>query len=157
MLSEPDFLQVCDRALTGLADILEDLGDDLANDRPELPRANSPFGIVTHCLGVLDFWVGGCVAGREVVRDRAAEFTATGQVADLVARVRLARGRLADDIAGADLTAQVTTNRDHPMLREPISKGAALLHAYEELDQHHGQLELTRDVLRNAASQAPRG
>ena len=46
---------------------------------------------------------------------------------------------------------------DHPMLREPISKGAALLHAYEELDQHHGQLELTRDVLRNAASQAPRG
>lgn len=148
---------MCDRALTGMARILEDLGDDLANTRPDLPDANSPFAIVTHCVGVLDFWVGGCVAGREVVRDRAAEFAATGQAADLVARVNLARERLAEDIAGVDMTAPVTIDRDHPLLREPVSKGAALLHAYEELAQHHGQLELTRDILRAAVVRAKRG
>jgi hypothetical protein len=157
VINEPEFRQVCDRALTGMTRILADLGDHLANTRPDLPGANSPFAIVTHCLGVLEFWVGGCVAGREVVRDRAAEFTATGQVTDLVARVQLARERLAQDIAGVDLTAPATTSGDHPLLREPVSKGAALLHAYEELAQHHGQLELTRDVLRNAVAGAPRG
>ena len=157
MISEADFLQVCDRALTGMSRILADLGDDLANTRPDLPGANSPFAIVAHCLGVLEFWVGGCVAGREVVRDRAAEFAAAGQVADLVARVQAARDRLAEDIAGVDMTAPVTTSRDHPLLREPTTKGAALLHAFEELAQHHGQLELTRDVLRDGAARGSRG
>ena len=154
VITEREFREVCDRALAGMARILTELGDDLANTRPDLPGANSPFAIVTHCLGVLDFWVGRCVAGREVVRDRDAEFTATGEVADLVARVRLARKRLAVDIAGVDTTVLVTADRDHPLLREPVSKGAALLHAYEELAQHHGQLELTRDVLRQAGQRA---
>jgi len=27
------------------------------------------------------------------------------------------------------------------------TEGTALIHAYEELAQHHGQMELTRDVL----------
>ena len=157
VISEHDFLEVCDRALTGMARILQDLGDDLANARPDLPGANSPFAIVTHCLGVLDFWVGGCVAGRDVMRDRDAEFAATGHVTDLVARVRLAGERLAADIAGVDTTEPAIADRDHPLLREPVTKGAAVLHAYEELAQHHGQLELTRDVLRDAAARAPRG
>ena len=29
-----------------------------------------------------------------------------------------------------------------------LNQGAALLHVYEELSQHYGQMEITRDVLR---------
>ena len=146
-ISEVDLVHVADRALNGMSRILADLGDEGANDRPDLPGANSPYAIVTHCLGVLDFWVGQCVAGRLVQRDRDAEFRATGPVAPLIERIARAREQVAHDIAGADMTGPVTSGRDHPLRGEIRTRGAALLHAYEELAQHHGQLELTRDVL----------
>jgi uncharacterized protein DUF664 len=150
MVSDDEYLYFVDRALDGMAAILADLGDDLANVRPDLPGANSPYAIVTHCLGVVDYWVGHLVAGRPVDRDRPAEFTASGGVDDLVERVEAAKRRLRDDLAVAEPTA--------PLRREPpaeylatkpdLTQGGALLHVYEELAQHHGQLEITRDVLR---------
>src|SRR5438876_8347136 len=45
-----------DRAVEAMADIVGDLGDDLANTRPGLPGANSPYVILRHCLGVMEFW-----------------------------------------------------------------------------------------------------
>ena len=61
-----------DRAVEAMADIVGDLGDDLANARPGLPGANSPYAILRHCLGVMEFWGGQVVAGRTVDRDREA-------------------------------------------------------------------------------------
>jgi hypothetical protein len=43
------------RALTGMLAIAEELGDARVNARPELPGANSAFGLVTHCLGVAEY------------------------------------------------------------------------------------------------------
>ncbi len=43
-----------DRAVEAMADIVGDLGDDLANARPGLPAANSPYAILRHCLGVME-------------------------------------------------------------------------------------------------------
>ena len=60
MISSEDYLQFVHEALTGMTGIVTDLGDDLANRRPNLPAANSPFAIVTHCLGVLEYWGGTC-------------------------------------------------------------------------------------------------
>ena len=147
-ITEAEVLHVVDRALAGMGGILAGLGDDLANTRPDLPGANTPYAIVVHCLGVLDFWVGRCVAGRAVERDREAEFRASGPVEPLLERVGAAHTQVAADIAGMDARAPVRVPGDHPLHGEIASAGAALLHAIEELAQHHGQLELTRDVLR---------
>lgn len=151
-IAEDDVLHVCFRALDGMARILTELGDELANTRPALHHASSPVQIVTHCLGVLEFWVGQGVAGRHVERDRAAELEAQGPVAPLVARIYDAHLRLAHDLADADLTAPVQIERGHPSLDLIRTRGAALLHAVEELAVHHGRLELARDVLRGAAA-----
>jgi hypothetical protein len=35
------------------------------------------------------------------------------------------------------------------------TQGAALLHAYEELAQHHGQMEITRDMLMQESKAGP--
>src|SRR5579884_213282 len=72
-----DLLEFIERAIDGLSAILEDLGDELANRRPDLPGANSCFAILTHCLGVMEYWGGEVIAGRSIVRDRPAEFLAT--------------------------------------------------------------------------------
>ncbi len=84
-----------------MADIVGGLGDDLANRRPALPGANSPYAILRHCLGVMEFWGGQVVAGRAVERDRDAEFRAAGPVAALIEAAQQAKETFRMDAAGA--------------------------------------------------------
>lgn len=135
-----------DNALDQMAGILRELGDDLVNERPDLEGANSPYVICFHCLGVMEFWGGATVAERPVSRDRAAEFVATGTVAELLALASAARGRLEEDLVDLrSMAAPQSVGED----AEPynLAKGSVLLHIVEELYQHLGQMELTRDVL----------
>ncbi len=144
-----DYLWFVDLALDGMAAILEQLGDDLANRRPPLRDANSAYVILTHCLGVMEYWGGATVAERPVQRDRAAEFTARGDVAGLLRRSEHARRRLREDVVGLDAAAPPANVRRDPEDPTPYheSKGAVLLHIVEELFQHLGQMEITRDML----------
>ncbi|MBR7744563.1 DUF664 domain-containing protein [Phycicoccus sp. BSK3Z-2] len=82
-----------------------------------------------------------------VPRDRDAEFTATGTVAEALALLEAARARLHEDVRASA--------PDAPPANPPVddldiwyaTQGDVLLHVYEELAQHLGQLEVTRDVL----------
>lgn len=151
MLSDEEYLYFADRALDGMAAILTSLGDEAANARPDLPGANSPYAIVTHCLGVLEYWAGHLVAGREVHRDREAEFTASGSVRELLSRIDAAKQQLRRDLAAADFRAPLR-GEVPPRYADAVAgrtQAAALQHVYEELAQHHGHLELTRDLLRH--------
>lgn len=155
MISTEDFLWFVDESLDGMVAIVTELGDDLANRAPDLPGANTPYALLTHCLGVMEWWAGEMVAGRRVVRDRDAEFVATGPVAPLVARARQVRDAFAADVAAADPYAFPTRQLEGSDAALPLAqrRGAALLHVYEELQQHRGQMELTRDILRAPWSQ----
>jgi hypothetical protein len=150
-VSTDDLAYFVDRAIDGMIEIVRDLGDELACTRPGLPGANSPYAILTHCLGVMNYWAGHTVAGREVERDRDAEFRATGSVNVLIQACTAAKRQFAADLAVAE--------PDQPLRRPPLAstwkgrelenQGAALLHVLEEVTQHLGQAELTRDVLRS--------
>jgi hypothetical protein len=143
-------LSYVDRAVDQMIGIVTELGDDLANRKPELPGANSPYAILRHCLGVMEFWGGEVVAGREVIRDRPAEFRASGPVAGLAAAAAQARGQFRADAAMADFAAPVRGGAGHSKPADELeftSQGHALLHVLEEVTQHLGQMELTRDVL----------
>jgi hypothetical protein len=144
-----DYLWFADLALGEMARIVEGLGDELANEVPPLPGANSAFAILTHCLGVMEYWGGATVAGRTIERDRAAEFVARGEVAGLLERTEAARRRLHDDVGALDALAppaQAVGNRGDPVPYTQ-TQGAVLLHMLEELFQHLGQMEITRDML----------
>lgn len=149
MIDAKDYAYFTDRALDGMAAIVNDLGDELANRRPTLPGANSPYALLTHCLGVVSYWAGHMVAGRPVERDRDAEFTATGSVAPLLAQIPEVKAQLARDAEDADSDAPLrnTPPSSFKGPDRPLSQGAALQHVYEELAQHHGQMELIRDVI----------
>jgi uncharacterized damage-inducible protein DinB len=144
-----DLLLFCDRAVREMGEILLTVGDHLANERPDLPGANSPYAILNHCLGVIEYWIGAVVLGRPDHRDRDAEFTASGPVAPLIERSREAMARLHDDVAGLDLDAPVEGAPSKPWMRSdrPFTRRAALVHVLEELVQHHGHMEITRDIL----------
>jgi hypothetical protein len=144
-----DYLWFVDQALDSMVGIVGQLGDVDANRRPAVEGANSPYAILTHCLGVVEYWGGHVVAGRPVQRDRDAEFEAQGTVAELAARAGRARRQLEADLSvlgssAAPRGAVAPADADLPFGR---SQGGVLLHILEELTQHLGQMELTRDVL----------
>ena len=149
MISTDDYIWFVNQKLDQMVEVLHQLGDDHVCERPELPGANSPFGIVTHCLGVMTSWAGHLVAGREVVRDREAEFHATGDVETLVAKIDTARIQFRSDVDAAQFNAALHDAVSPADADLPIGKrqGAALVHIFEELTQHLGQMEITRDVL----------
>jgi len=97
----------------------------------------------------MEFWGGFMVAERPINRDREAEFNATGAVHRLIERTVTARRQLAADISGfdaADAPPHVLPPEDADMPYAK-TKGAVLLHVLEELLQHLGQMEISRDVL----------
>jgi hypothetical protein len=153
VLATSDFLWFVDQALDAMVGIVGQLGDESVNRRPAvdgtaIAGANSAYAILTHCLGVMEFWGGRMVAGRAIERDRLAEFTAVGTVADLSDRVTVARRRLVADLA----EAEDDTELRHPSQPEDAdlpyaTKGGVLVHILEELYQHLGQMEITRDLL----------
>jgi hypothetical protein len=62
--------------------------------------------------------------------------------------VRAARRRLEDDLAAAEDDADLRSAPDPEDAGTPYAnKGGVLVHILEELYQHLGQMEITRDVL----------
>jgi uncharacterized damage-inducible protein DinB len=148
-VSASDYLWFVDLALDQMHAIVEELGDDLVNRRPPFRDTNSAYAILNHCLGVMEYWGGATVAERPIQRDRAAEFSASGDVAGLLRRSEQARRRLREDLVGLQTEAQPVNVRPDPYEHVPYTetKGSVLLHILEELYQHCGQMELTRDAL----------
>jgi hypothetical protein len=97
----------------------------------------------------MEFWGGQAVAGRTISRDRAAEFTASGPVAELAERAAAAGSRLQEDLSGLEPLTAPRGAVGGPDALTPVgsTQGGILFHIYEELSQHLGQMELTRDVL----------
>lgn len=144
-----DYLFFVGRAVLGMREIVVSLGDSRAAMCPDRPGANAPYGLLVHCLGVIEYWAGRCVAGREISRDREAEFAATGSVQELSTRVELQLARLGEDLEMLDPAAPLRHAPDawaEGPERE-LSQSAALIHLYEEVAQHHGQMEQIRDDL----------
>ena len=143
-----DFEVFCRRSFAGVLAVADRLGDELINERPPLIGGNTPYELITHILGACEWWVGHMVVGDPSIRVRDDEFAAAGTVADLHVGVyewlaALARRRSA--------LAAATELAETPQTQTPLdgewTVGAALIHAYEELAQHLGHLEVTADLL----------
>ena len=152
-LAIDEYLYFVGRAFDGMLDAVGELEEREINARPPLPGANSPYVIVHHCVEMAGYWIGHVVAGRPTSRNRDAEFNAAGGLDDLRNQVTDLRRRLADDLAGTDLRSGPRNQpaRENQGPRRPLSNTGVLLHVLEELAQHHGQVELTCDLLRHGA------
>jgi uncharacterized damage-inducible protein DinB len=143
-----DVLMCMNQAFDGMLQIAEELGDERVNLRPALPEANSPYVILAHCVGLTRYWIGEILAGRPSHRDRAAEFRASGTVAEIRQAVRDLQAQLPADIARVqgDQPIAYPLSERHQHMKDR-RQGAILLHCYRELTQHRGHMDLTRDLL----------
>ena len=149
------FLSKTAECIGSMVAILTTLGDDLANIRPDLPGANSCYAIANHCIGVVDYWAGSFIAGQRIPRNRSAEFTATGTVADMVDRLAALQLRLpawvdiaaTEGIRDRDLADGVQGGTTRVEVLATATPEWALLHILQDLAQHVGHMEITRDLL----------
>ena len=165
-VSAADYLWFADLALDIMAAIVEELGDDRANRRPDLPGSQLALrhpDPLPRRHGVLGRGHGGRTHHRPGPRRRVH-----GDRPGRGARRTRRRGapptaaRTWPDLDAADEPSHVRRNPDEPVPYTE-TKGAVLLHVLEELFQHFGQMELTRDILvaepssgrRRARSPAP--
>ena len=145
VVTEDVYLAYCDEALVAMRDMVTTLGDGLANRRPDVPGGQQPLRhpdpLPGHdgLLGVDgEPRRGGPKGPRRGVhggraRSRTSPPTPTGS------------GGLRRLGARADATAAPARP---PEDGDPgLTQGEVLLHVYEELAQHRGQMEVTRDVL----------
>ena len=150
-ISVDDYLTFVGRALDGMLGIVEQMGDEHANRAPDLPGANSPYAILFHCVGVCHYWIGELIGGRQTERDRPAEFHATGSIAELRVAVHDLQCQIRLDLRDVDGEKPLAKVPDAAYTPLPSyadwTQGAVLMHTHEELAQHHGQMELTRDIL----------
>ncbi|MFD0925585.1 mycothiol transferase [Williamsia deligens] len=132
--------------LDGLGAVVDQIGDELINVVPPLPQANSGYGIVYHCTQVVLFWAGSVIGGERIPRDRGAEFTSTGTVADLHTAIDDVVARLPAwvDVAITDGVRDRTAAGSRAATATPEY---LLGHLVRELAQHLGQLEITRDLV----------
>lgn len=131
--------------------LVELLDGPLLNGRPT-PRGTNPVGaLILHCCAVSEFWLGHVALGRPTNRERDTEFARTTTAAECRTEVAQALAR-----AEADVQAlQEGAGQSHPA-RARLHGGvgddhAVLLHVLEELFQHLGQMEVTKDVLLSAS------
>ncbi len=151
MISADDFALFCGRTIDGMARALDGLSDREVNRSPDVEGANSAYALVTHALAAAEWWTEYVVLGHPIERDRPSEFTATGAASDLIHRCDAAKARIAELApqlgAAEELHGEAVTQIP---LGADWTVGAALIHAYEELAQHLGHLEITVDLVRGA-------
>jgi uncharacterized damage-inducible protein DinB len=128
--------------------VADRLGDARVNERPVSAQTNSVAGLVRHCCGVTEFWLGHVGVGRPTTRDRDAEFTTPATVAELHEMVTAAVRQV-----DADLVAiEAGTSSPHAdgrafLVDEDRSDASLVLHVIEELFQHLGHCEIAADAL----------
>jgi uncharacterized damage-inducible protein DinB len=128
-----------------LLETLADLDEEAANWKPPVPGANSLLVLLTHALASAEDNVVRRGAGKTVVRDRDAEFAASGGTAHLVARANEVRARIADALAG--LEGRLDEEREATFGKWPArwTVRDSLLHAVSHTAEHAGHAQLTRD------------
>jgi hypothetical protein len=138
-------LAFCLETFDDLTDLVSETDDESAGWRPDRPGANSPVALLVHCCGMARHWSSTVNLGVVVPRDRDAEFTTRMTVADAVRLAAATRAAFADDVRSTDLSAApVAVPAGRADYWTDTCRGV-LLHVLQELSQHLGHAEITRD------------
>ncbi len=138
---------------------LEGLPEEALNRKVPLPETNSLYALAAHLLGAGQYWTVTLVGGRDIPRNREAEFSASGTLAPLRERYEQWLAALHEDLDAlpdAAMSRLVTVSgRTRPvwMDSDQISVRESLLHALEHTALHVGHIQLTRQLLQDTPAQ----
>lgn len=134
------------RSIDGFMEIVDSLTVDELNWRPPSPDANSIYALTTHTLGNVRMHVFRVLLGQPIDRDRDGEFRSVADTSNvpipgwpaLKSEVEVALGALPPE--AMDRTFE------HPVYG-PLSGREVLMVMMRHTAEHHGHVELTRDLI----------
>lgn len=127
---------------------IEGLNENGANWRPLSKDANSIFAILTHIMGANRNWINQVINGETIQRDRSAEFTASGNLTELLTRWEKA-WKETESILRKLKHAQLSESRSlsHPInQKDSITVQGAIIHQLNHCAVHLGHIQLTRQL-----------
>lgn len=128
--------------------LISELPQDLVNNKLSVQGSNSPAQILVHCCGMMRRWSSSVNLGLPVPRNRDKEFTIVLPKDELLSLARSTRERFTEDLAHTQMQAApaaLPSGRESEVWLATCQ--GVLFHVYEELCQHLGHLEITRDLL----------
>ena len=147
-ISVANVILFCERTIGEMRRAINRCDDETVNALPPIAAPNSPYQLVNHSLSACEWWTNHIICGHPTDRDRASEFASTGTVAELHAQadevIALLHHLQPELEAATELAGEARTSLP---LAEAWTVGKAMIHAYEELSQHLGHLEITVDLV----------
>lgn len=129
------------------------LGDPLLDQRPTASGTNPVGALVLHCCTVSEFWLGHVALGRQTTpRDREAEFSRRTTLLECREAVGVALQQAEQDLRRLAQGEGVPHDARRRLHGGVGDDDAVFLHLLEEVFQHLGQMEVTRDVLLRAVA-----
>ncbi len=140
------FWRFTNRSLEGFMEAMEGLTVEELNWRPPAPDTNSIYILATHTLGNVRMHVFRVLLGQSIDRDRDRELRSVADASNvpipfwpsLHAEIE---GALATLPAGA-----MDETFEHPVFG-PLTGREVLMVMLRHTAEHHGQVELTRDLI----------
>ncbi len=150
MLSETQtYISVLRDCRSNLLQTLEGLNVDALNWHPLPEEANSVYALAFHSLGAERRWIHQVVGGRQIERDREAEFHTEGDNVAALQMMYEAVARDSEEILGKLTEADMDAVRPEP---KPHSVRWCILHIIEHYNEHLGQIRLTRQLWENRSA-----
>lgn len=145
--SETALTQLILHKLDELVTLVSSCNDNEANTELNHAGSNTLIQLLAHCCGMMRRWSSSVNLGIEVPRDREQEFRTAMSVQESVELAGRTRTAFVADVAATEMQmspALIPTGREHFWT---VTCEGVLLHVLEELSQHLGQAQITRDVL----------
>lgn len=131
-----------------ISKVIRGLNDEAANWQPLQAGTNSIYAILTHIIGVDNFWVRQIIGGQTVQRNREAEFRASGKIAELLTVWEESWIQI-ESLLGKLDHAQLLEVRSRPFSseqQESITVQWIILHLITHYATHLGHIQLTRQL-----------
>ncbi len=136
-----------DRAFDQMLAVVDRLGEALVNERPHGPDTNAVAGLVVHCCGVAEFWLGHVALARPSERARDDEFSTTATVDELQHLIATTIAQIRQDLARLEAGEGTDDGGRQFLPASDVSDSSVVIHVIEELYQHLGHMDLTADAL----------
>lgn len=138
-------------SLEGFMEVIDGLSADELNWRPPSPNANSIYALTAHTLGNVRMHVFRVLLGQSIERDREGELQSVADASNVTVPSWPVLRREAED-ALATLPADILDRPFAHPVYGTIPGREVLMVMMRHTAEHHGQVELTRDLIVAARS-----
>jgi len=134
------------RSLDGFMEIVDGLTVDELNWRPPAPDTNTIYALTAHTLGNVRMHVFRVLLGQTIDRDRDGEFRSVADASNVpIPAWPTLRSKVETALRGLPPEA-MDRSCDHPVFG-PLTGREVLMVMMRHTAEHHGHVELTRDLI----------